>query len=274
MTEHGGHGGAAGADLLSTIVTLVALAVGIVAIVGYLRWAAADRRRWPRWRSCSWSLGCLLAAITVSGRWGPGFGDPFVDHMAGHLLLGMIAPVLLVVAAPITLLLRSLPVPAARRLTALLRSRPIRFLTEPVVAAILNVGGLWVLYLTPLYALQHHHPALQLVVHLHMLASGCLFTAAVVSVDPWPHRRSFLHRATVLILALAAHDVLAKALYANPPDGVSAAAAQQAAQVMYYGGDAVDLVLIVVLCTAWYRARRPRSGQPILPRLDRPAAER
>ncbi len=69
-------------------------------------------------------------------------------HVAGHLLLGMVAPLLLVTAAPVTLALRALPRERARTLGRLLRSRPLAVLTHPAVAALLDVGGLWLLYRT------------------------------------------------------------------------------------------------------------------------------
>jgi putative membrane protein len=180
--------------------------------------------------------------------------------MVVHLLLGMVAPLLLTLAAPITVLLRALPVPRARQVSHLLSTRPVRVLTEPVVAALLNVGGMWLLYTTPLYPAMHHHPIVFAVVHLHLFAAGCLFTVAIVSRDPMPHRRSHAHRALVLVLALAAHDILAKYLYAHPPLQVDATSAETGAMIMYYGGDAVELVLIWLLCASWYRATRPRSA--------------
>lgn len=50
-------------------------------------------------------------------------GD-FRGHMAQHLLIGMYAPLALVLGAPVTLLLRALPAHRARRSAGLLRSRP------------------------------------------------------------------------------------------------------------------------------------------------------
>jgi len=102
-------------------------------------------------------------------------------------------------------------------------------------------------------------------VHAHLFIAGYLFTAAVISVDPMPHRRSFRHRSAVLVLALAAHDILAKYLYAHPPDGVPVPAAETGAMVMYYGGDAVDVAILVVLGAHWYRATRPRWRRSIQP---------
>ena len=99
--------------------------------------------------------------------------------------------------------------------------------------------------------------------HAHLFIAGYLFTAAVISVDPVPHRRSFLHRSALLVLALAAHDILAKYLYAHPPDGVLAPASETGAMIMYYGGDAVDVAVLVVLGARWYRVTRPRLRRSI-----------
>jgi putative membrane protein len=151
-----------------------------------------------------------------------------------------------------------LPVSAGRRLSRVLSGLPVRVLTEPAVGAVLSVGGHWILYTTDLYPSMHHQPLLHLLVHLHLFTAGYLFTVAIISVDPLPHRRSFLHRSIVVIMAMAAHDVLAKHLYAHPPAGVAPAAAESGSMIMYYGGDAVDLLLVVLLWLRWYRSRAPR----------------
>ena len=75
--------------------------------------------------------------------------------MVGHLLLGMLSPVLLVRAAPVSLALRALPVTTARTLVRLLSSRPVRFVSHPVTAGTGNLVGLWLLYTTSLYSLSH-----------------------------------------------------------------------------------------------------------------------
>jgi hypothetical protein len=64
---------------------------------------------------------------------------------------------------------------------------------------------------------------------------------------------------------LAAHGILAKYLYAHPPAGVLHAEA--GAQLMYYGGDVLDLILIVVFCRQWYTATDPNPPRRRLWRL-------
>ncbi|GAC1495653.1 MAG: hypothetical protein NVS2B15_17670 [Pseudarthrobacter sp.] len=61
------------------------------------------------------------------------------------------------------------------------------------------------------------------------------------------------------------HDTLegtVKYLYAHPPAGVPEAQAQAGSQLMYYGGDGLDLIIITILCYRWYHASRPgrRTG--------------
>jgi putative membrane protein len=260
-----GPGGGSGLEwvpaLLGLLLALLAAGAYVTAVLSTSRNPAArGRRPWPRHRSVLWLLGVLAAGSAVIGPLADAAHASFEGHVVAHLLLGMLAPLLLVLAAPVTLLLRTLPVTAARRLSRVLASVPVRILTEPVVAALLNVGGLWLLYTTGLFPAMPSSWPVYAVVHAHMLAAGYLFTLAIVGVDPLRHRRSFGHRAVVLIAALAAHDVLAKYLYAHPPIGVPADAARSGAMIMYYGGDAVDLAMIVLLCAAWYRSRRRRSG--------------
>jgi putative membrane protein len=121
----------------------------------------------------------------------------------------------------------------------------------------LNAGGLWLLYTTELFPAMHRHPWLATLVHLHMLAAGYLFTAAMIGADPMPHRPSRPVRAVVLVAGLAAHGILAKYLYGHPPAGVPVVQAEAGAQLMYYGGDLLHLALLVVFCRQWYAASAP-----------------
>lgn len=175
-----------------------------------------------------------------------------------HLLLGMIAPLLLALAAPITLALRTLPAAASRKLVRLLKSKPLRIASNPFAASLLNVGGLWVLYATDLYAAMQHSALLHGFVHLHLLLAGYLFTASIIANEPAAHRTGFVYRAVMLWLAVAGHGILAKRLYAFPPSGVPAAQAEAGGMLMYYGGDAVELVIFAIFCRQWFRTSRPR----------------
>ncbi|HYP44837.1 MAG TPA: cytochrome c oxidase assembly protein [Propionibacteriaceae bacterium] len=224
-------------------------------------WSGRRGRRWPTRRYLYWLLGVAACLVAVTGPVAQRADHSFSGHMVVHLLLGMVGPLLLVRAAPVTLALRVLPVAAARRLSRLLASRVVGVLTHPVTAGAGNVAALFLLYRTDLYALSGQHLGLHLVVHVHLFVFGYLFAASIVGVDPDRHRTGFPCRAVVLVLYVAAHSVLAKQLYADPPPGVDAADARLGAQVLYYGGDAVDLLVMVLLCHRWYVLAAPSRSR-------------
>ncbi|WP_326601670.1 cytochrome c oxidase assembly protein [Rhodococcus sp. PD04] len=280
---------------------LVVLLVAVVGVALYIGAAVRLRRRgdaWPWWRDASVAAGAgaVAAAVLPFGAAAvlpsvaaaavvPLPGGPFTAHMAGHLLVGMVGPLLIVLGRPVTLLLRSIPVGGTRTgLLTVLHSRPAALLTAPAVAAVLDMGGLWVLYRTPLFAAMHDDTLVAIVVHLHVFAAGMLFTVAICRLDPLRRRYGLPHLAVVLLVAGAVHAVLAKTLYAQSPPGTMFAASdlQAGAQLMYYGGDAVGVALAVVLAVRWYggvgRARhaggvgRARARTVTVGRARRPAA--
>jgi putative membrane protein len=189
------------------------------------------------------------------------------EHMLQHLLIGMVAPILLVLAAPITLLLRSLPAWHARRVARLIRSGPVHVLANPMVALALNIGGMAALYFTPLYLTMQHSPLLHLLVHVHFLFAGCLFAWVIAGPDPAPNRPSVPARLVLLGVAIFIHATLAQLLYAGlfvsvpvPPEQ-----RQGGAELMYYGGDLAELGLAFALVSSWRPRREVVRGVPATP---------
>ncbi|MFD6436247.1 cytochrome c oxidase assembly protein [Streptomyces venezuelae] len=236
---------------------LVAVVGAVLAGGCYVAAARRLRRRgdaWSPWRDVSFGAG---AAGVVWAAVGPLPGGPFTAHMGRHLLVGMGAPLLLVLGRPLTLALRGLAPGTARRgLPALAHSRPAGWLVFPPSAALLDVGGLWVLYRTRVFADMGHEPWLHAVVHAHVLAAGLLFAFAVCRLDPVRRRWGLAVRGATLLVAGAAHAALAKTLYATPPPGTSFTAGDlhTGSQLMYYGGDLVEAALAAVVAASWYRA--------------------
>jgi putative membrane protein len=258
-----GHAAASGGsgDIILALPFLAALTLYGVGV-------AIQRHRacpWPWWRSLLWTAGVAAAASGFTGPFAHGAHEDFPVHMALHVVVGMAAPVMLVLASPMTLALRTLHVSRARRLSRLLTSAPARLLSRPVVAGVLSVGTLWLFYLTPLYAVAREVPLVHLAVMLHFLLAGCLFTAAIIPTDPAPHRAGYRHRLTVLVIAMALHSVLAKVMAASPPAGVAADVAEAGAILMYYAGDAVDVTILTILCARWYRHAGRRLSAPLGP---------
>lgn len=253
--EGSAHGTGGNATIALLLWLMLAAMLGV-----YLVAAARQRRvarNWNGWRTASFVVGIVMLALAVSPPLTALAHHDLRGHMVQHLLLGMLAPLALVLAAPVTLALRTLTVHVGRRVSALLRSRPLHTIAHPVTALVLNVGGMYLLYLTPLYAATLTSPLLHGLVHLHFLAAGYLFAGAIAGLDPAPRRPGPRTRLAVLFIAIAAHSTLAKLMYAYGwPRGTPHDLDQirAAAQLMYYGGDLAELLLAVALFASWYRA--------------------
>ncbi|SNY45695.1 cytochrome c oxidase assembly protein [Paractinoplanes atraurantiacus] len=126
----------------------------------------------------------------------------------------------------------------------LMRHRLVHAVAHPVVALTLNLGGLAVLFLTPLYAATTRDPTLHLLVHVHFPIAGYLFAWVIAGPDPAPRRPSVPYRLAVLGVAIAFHSILSQLLYAGVLDlPVPVAERQGGAELMYHGGDIAELLL-------------------------------
>lgn len=228
---------------------------------------------WPRARSLAWLCGVALLAAALSPPALDATHHDHAAHMLSHLVLGMYAPLALVLGVPLGLVLGALPRAGARRLTAALRARPVQVLAHPATAALLHIGGLAALYLTPLYGVTMRSPVAHGLVLTHFVLAGTLFTWSIAAVGPGLHR-SLRVRLIVLVVAAGVHAFLAKLLYARAAepalhhggmahDAATHAAAvaelEGAARLMYYGGDGAEVLLAVVVLLGWYRRAGRRA---------------
>jgi cytochrome c oxidase assembly factor CtaG len=237
----------------------VLLLIGLAGVL-YCVAAAQDRRSGKAWRTASWLTGCVIVAVAVAPVL-PGPADPRT-HMAQHVLLGMLAPVALVWAAPVTVALRTGSAATRRAVMRVVRLPLLHFLGHPVVAALLSTGGLYLVMLTPLPTVVERHSSLHAALHLHYLAAGYLFAWSIAGPDPAPRRPGVATRAAVLVGAGAAHAFLAKYLYAQAMAS-GTEATMDAAQLMYYGGDLAELLLAAAMFAGWYRRRRQLVAVPL-----------
>lgn len=154
------------------------------------------RRRgdaWPVGRTIAWMAGCAVLLITTSSGVGKYSPAVFSVHMGAHMAMSMLVPVLLVLGAPITLALRSLDpagkdgVPGIREWLLIALHSPLsKFLTHPIVAAVLFVGGFYALYMGGIFDAVVDTHAAHLMMNLHFLVTGYLFYWVAIGVDPSP----------------------------------------------------------------------------------------
>ena len=166
---------------------------------------------WPVHRTVLWVLGALLLAFLTSG--GPAvYGRvAFSTHMIQHMSLMVPVPLLLVGGAPITLALRSL---SPRRdgsfgprevLLALVHSRFLGVIGQPVVAAVIFTGSLIVFYYTSLFEVAMFTHIGHVLMTVHFLLAGYLFIWSLVGIDPGPKRPPYPIRLLVLLITMAFH---------------------------------------------------------------------
>ena len=175
--------------------------------------------KWPVGRTISFALGIAVIDFATSGGLGLYAHFSFSYHMIAHMLLGMVAPIGLVLGAPITLALRTLPqgrTPSERgirgSLVAALHSKAGVFYTNPIVALLIFDGSLFALYFTDLFASMMQSHIGHLFMTLHFLAAGFLFFSAVIGVDPNPRKIPYLVQIVVLFTAMSIHAFFSVAL--------------------------------------------------------------
>ncbi|CAN5521303.1 cytochrome c oxidase assembly protein [soil metagenome] len=202
-------------------VNWLALLGALLAVGLYLAGVWRMRARgdaWPIGRTVAWLLGWGLFIYVTNGAPGAYGRVMFSMHMVMHMALMMAIPIFLVIAAPITLALRTLK---ARRdktlgprevLLALVHSRYAAMMANPVVAAVIFfvslVGFYWTSAFT--FALTTHTGHVLMMMHFTM--AGYLFVWSLIGIDPGPPKWSAPLRLLVLLATLAAHAFFGLAL--------------------------------------------------------------
>lgn len=245
----------------STLPEWIPLLLIVIVVVLYLLShysLVKSESSWKSWRTFSFIVGVVLLGIATMPSMMQWAHQDLVGHMVQHLLIGMYGPLFLVLGAPILLALKALPVNMARYITTILRSGFFYFISHPVTTLVLNMGGMFLLYLTPLFAESLSNSLLHYFIHLHFLAAGFLFTWSMIGPEPVAKRPGFRIRVYVLFINIAAHAFLSKFMYAylyplNTP--YSDSNIREAAKLMYYWGDLSELLLAIALFTVWYRKR-------------------
>ncbi len=169
----------------------IAVALTLVAIAyWYLRadWRLASKgRRWPARRTVPFLAGLAAIELAVQSPVATFTGSYFQAHVAQHLLLMVVAPPLLALGAPSTLLLQTAGRGTKKRWLAVLRSRPFSVLTFPVLVWFFYFGAMFAFFLTTLVNVAMHHMDLMDAFNVAFLMGGCLYWWPMVGLDPNLH---------------------------------------------------------------------------------------
>jgi putative copper resistance protein D len=244
-------------------------AIGIVVTaalyVAGIRRLARRGRRWSPARATAFVGG--LAALVIATQSGLAAYDTtlFSAHVGQHVLVGVVAPFLLALGAPVTLALQASRRPTQVGLLRVLHSRPARTLTNPIVAWSLFGLTLFVLYFSPLYELSLRNGFVHEAVHLHFFFVGAVFFWSVIGLDPVSWRIPYGFRLLLVLLTVPFHAFLGLALLtgdqplaedyyaetARPPAASTMTDQRTGAGVMWAVGDAIGLVAGMVVLAQW-----------------------
>jgi len=239
---------------------------------------------WPFYRTLLWLLGLAALFYVTNGGVNAYEKYLFSAHMLGHMILMMLVPILLVPGAPITLAMRAIHrrTDGSRGVREWLmlgvHSKPAAILTNPVVAAAIFAGSLWIFYYTPIFswAITDHLGHIWMIVHF--LLSGYLFVQVLIGVDPMPNRPSHPMKLIILLATMGFHAFFGVALMTGTglllsdwygamgwPGGFDALADQQAGGGIAWGiGEIPTAFLAIVVAIMWARSDERESR-----RLDR-----
>ena len=235
--------------------------------------------RFPRSRRWQFLAGLALIFIALDSPIDTGSATSFSVHMVQHLLLTMVAAPLLVLGVPVTLALLACSPDNRRRLSVALRRRPIRILSDPIVAWAAFFGVLWGSHLTGLFDASLRSDGVHALEHAAYLATAVLFWMPIVGRDPAPSGLSHAARILYLFFAMASMAFLGLALFsANHVlyptyaaiEGTSRAVADQrmGGGLMWAGGMILIVPALALVMLDWMRVDE-RAARRLDARLRR-----
>jgi putative copper resistance protein D len=257
-------------------VGILFLVMAVIAVVTYLAAVRRLHRRgdsWSRGRTTAWILGWVVIVLTTSSGVNRYSGASFSVHMALHMLLNMLGPLLLVLGGVMTLLLRattahpaSVPAGPHEWLNALLHSKVLRLTYNPLYVFVVFIGSYYALYFTPIfdYAMRYHWS--HQLMNVHFLVVGYLFYGVVIGVDLPPRPLPYIGKLGLVLAAMPFHaffgvavmtskDIIAKNYYGylNEPWMHLKADQYLGGGIAWSAGELPLIIVVIALVTQWAR---------------------
>lgn len=241
--------------------------------------------KWPPGRTVSFVVGVLLVLLVTCAKLNDYGMVMFSVHMVQHMVISMLAPIVLLLGAPMTLALRALPTAGKGRkgprelLLMFLHSWYMRIVTHPAFTIPMFIASLYGLYFTPLFDFLMGSTPGHLVMMTHFLMVGLFFFWPIMGVDPGPRRPGYLMRMLELFAGMPFHAFFGIALmmattpmvksYENPPAslGIDALADQNAAGGIAWAFSEIPSVLVLIALLFQWHSSEQRQAR----RMDRAA---
>ncbi|WP_173007905.1 cytochrome c oxidase assembly protein [Mycolicibacterium sp. P1-18] len=271
------------AVLAAWMASPVADLVILLGIVGYLALVLRFRRHGQRWaplRTSSAVAAVVLLVLVVNGPLDVYSHHLFWVHMIVHLILITVVPALLVWAQPIRLLRDAGGPVVGDRVDRFRHRRAFRWLISPRLTVPLYAAVLVLTHLTGFQEAMSQHGWIHDGELILYLVAGYLLLLPLVGDElttdpPLAHLLKFVVLAICMfpdtlvgIVLMMTTSPLAPAYAASRDWGPSAIVDQATAgAVMWFGGDGLMMVLMVVVGGRWV-SRGDRAGGGLGPWLD------
>ncbi|SDP62986.1 putative copper resistance protein D [Arthrobacter sp. ok909] len=253
------------------------IAVAVFALVSYFLGVRKILQRgdsWPWFRTVNWAIGLVVLTYVTSGPPSVYGRVLFSAHMVDHMALTMVAPIFLVLGAPMTLALRALtPRRDSSRgprewLLIIIHSKFSQLVTHPLFAAANFAGSIVLFYYSDAfgYAMRDHvgHELM----NLHFALTGYIFVLTMIGTDPLPRRAPYPMRLLLLLATMGFHaffgvaimggtGLLAADYFGNlgRPWGPSALLDQQMGGAVAWGiGEVPTLLVAIGVAVMWSRS--------------------
>lgn len=239
-------------------------ALGLVAVAYVISsWNLHARRdvRWPAVRTLAFLLGLLLIFTAVGSGLAAYDDTSFPAHVIQHLLLMMVAPPLLALGSPVTLLLQVSPRHIQRQVIRFLHRPAVQFVSGPA-SWVLYFASMWLYFRTPLYALSLHNQAFHNSTHAFFLLVGYLYWQSLLGADPAPKRPGYGIRLAGLLVGMIGEAGLGFILITLPrplAHRYSLAATHNGGQLFLMGAMMVTGAALALLLAQWAQADERRA---------------
>lgn len=198
---------------------LLVLAACVAAGAWYLHadWALATRgRRWSGHRTAAFFVGLLAVDLALQSPVATLTNSYFQAHVLQHLLLMIIAPALLAMGAPMTLILQTSSRRAKTTWLRIFHSEAFAVLSHPLTVWVLYYGVMLAFFLTPAIGFAMEHMWLMDLINLGFLFGATLFWWPMIGLDPIPRwGASYPLRMVNLLIGVPLESFLAIALLSS-----------------------------------------------------------
>ncbi|MGL3807054.1 cytochrome c oxidase assembly protein [Paeniglutamicibacter sp. R2-26] len=229
--------------------------------------------KWPILRLAAWLVGLVALFYITSGAPAVYGMVLFSMHMVDHMALTMVAPMFLVMGAPVTLALKALaPRSDGTRgprewILVIVHSKYSALITHPLFAAANFAGSIIIFYNTDIFGFALRQHVGHELMNVHFLLTGYLFALSMIGTDPVPKRAPYPLRLVILLATMSFHAFYGVSLMGSTsliqadwfgnlgrPWGESALEDQKLGAAAMWGiGEVPTLLLALGVMVAWSR---------------------